>query len=375
MLTVGGFHPNFKPAPAIFPDLTPVAMTWNYGGNDNIWLRFECYFAVTTNTIQLGGRIEAGLRKKGFHAVGWIAADILFQRSPFFFCITFSAGFRVRYKSITIAGLRVEGVLSGPGPIRVTGRACIEVLFLDFCVEASFTIGEAVEQIVAVIASLIQEVAPELARASNVAALEADDRQAIVVPASVATQHALISPIGGLSWTQNRTPLNVAVSKVSGTKLERPGRLTVSAAGAGGPVRDWFAPNGFTELSDAESLNQPSFQQLDAGISLGLSVPRTSSAIEADLEPVVIRLSQIQLTLAIFVLPLVYAEMALDSRSPLTVRAVAPTIEARDESWTVMDRAGGVQRSGLTPIDAHQRAQTGGHLATVDGDMVELGGN
>lgn len=374
MLTVGGFHPNFEPAPAVFPDLTRVAMTWNYGGDDDIWLRFECYFAVTTNTIQLGGRIEAGLREGNFHAIGWIAADILFQFSPFFFCITFSAGFRVRWKSTTIAGVRVEGILSGPGPIRITGRACIEILFFDICVEASFTIGEAVEQVVAVIASLIQEVAPELARASNVAALEAEDRQASVVPAAVATEHALISPLGGLSWTQNRTPLNIAVSKVGSTKLDRPGRLTVSAAGAGGPVRDWFAPNDFTELSDSESLNQPSFQQLDAGISLGLSAPRTSSAIDADLEPVVIRLPQIPLTLAIFVLPLAYAEMALDSRSPLAIREVAPTIKVRDESWTVMNRAGGVQGSGLTPIDAHQRARAGGHLAAVDGDMVELGG-
>jgi ABC-type lipoprotein release transport system permease subunit len=54
VLSVGGFNPRFEP-PSDFPPLERIALTLGPG---NPRIRWAGYFAVTTNTVQVGARVE-----------------------------------------------------------------------------------------------------------------------------------------------------------------------------------------------------------------------------------------------------------------------------------------------------------------------------
>ena len=54
-LSAGGFHPKFQP-PAGFPSLERFALT--LADSDNPRLRAETYFALTSNSLQLGARLD-----------------------------------------------------------------------------------------------------------------------------------------------------------------------------------------------------------------------------------------------------------------------------------------------------------------------------
>ncbi len=54
-LSIGGFHPAFKPPPAL-PALERLAIT--FSNSSDFRLRAEQYFAITANTLQIGARVE-----------------------------------------------------------------------------------------------------------------------------------------------------------------------------------------------------------------------------------------------------------------------------------------------------------------------------
>ena len=87
VLTVGGFHPAFSPAPLAFPSsLTRIAMTRGTP-KDSLYFRFEGYFAITTNTFQFGAAVEVIVNLGSFDIRGALAFDTLIQRSPFHFSL------------------------------------------------------------------------------------------------------------------------------------------------------------------------------------------------------------------------------------------------------------------------------------------------
>ena len=132
LLSFGGFHPRFDPKPAQFPELTRLALTLD-SGIAGLFFRAEAYLAITSNTIQFGARLEVGYKLGPFNLVGFLGLDAIIQFSPFWFEIAISAGVRLRWNSTTLCGVRLEGILSGPGPFTISGKACIELLFFDIC--------------------------------------------------------------------------------------------------------------------------------------------------------------------------------------------------------------------------------------------------
>ncbi len=65
VLSLGGFHPAYNPEPLTFPaSLTRIAMVHGTP-NDEVYLRFEGYFAITSNTLQFGASVEARCSRAG----------------------------------------------------------------------------------------------------------------------------------------------------------------------------------------------------------------------------------------------------------------------------------------------------------------------
>jgi len=81
-LSVGGFHPAFKP-PAGFPSLARVSV--DLGRNGNPSLTLSGYLALTSNTAQVGARAELNASGAGLRLHGFVGFDALFIFSPFSF--------------------------------------------------------------------------------------------------------------------------------------------------------------------------------------------------------------------------------------------------------------------------------------------------
>src|SRR5262249_15759264 len=101
------------------------------GDGDNPRISSNSYYAVTSNSVQFGANVEAYASAAGFSIHGYLGFDVLIILSPFSFEFDFSAGFDIAYEDVTIAGLNVSGLFSGPRPWHLHGEATIDVLFIS----------------------------------------------------------------------------------------------------------------------------------------------------------------------------------------------------------------------------------------------------
>lgn len=269
VLSIGGFFPGFKPEPASIPPLARVAMSLSQS-IPGVTLRAEGYFAVTPNTIQLGGKWEAGLRAGPVSAMGFLSIDAMVQFTPFHFRAEVSAGFRVRVFGLTFAGVRIDGVIDGPGPLVISGRLTIETFLFDVSWSASFTLGSGGAPPAGPVPVLTQVVASQAVPAN----LSAAGHDPIVqLSPELAGDASVLVPLGALTWHQKRTPLSTPVSRVEGAPLGRTGKVTVASgepapAPVLAPVPEQFAPGQLSDFAAGQALNAPPFEDLPAGLRL-----------------------------------------------------------------------------------------------------------
>jgi len=266
VISIGGFFPGYRPEPATVPPLARVAMALELPV-PLVTLRAEGYVAVTTNTVQLGGRWEAGLSAGPVSALGFLSLDALVQFTPFHFRAEVSAGFRVRAFGITFAGVRIDGVIDGPGPLVISGRLTIETFLFDVSWEESFTIGAADPPPAAPPPVLADVVA---AQAIPINLTTGGSDRLVQLATTVSSDATVLVPTGALEWRQRRAPLAVPITRVDGTPLGR--TASVSASPRDGavtePLLETFPVGQLTELNAAEALNSPPFDDLPAGLRL-----------------------------------------------------------------------------------------------------------
>ena len=79
-LAVGGFHPEFQPPPD-FPGLAPLTADIGLNGNPNVLV--TGFFAVTSNTVQIGGALTLHASGSGINLDAEVSVKALFVFSPF----------------------------------------------------------------------------------------------------------------------------------------------------------------------------------------------------------------------------------------------------------------------------------------------------
>jgi hypothetical protein len=90
LMSVGGFHPAFKPPQELnVPNMKRLTLTI-LSGNPNLVL--TSYFAITSNTVQFGAKIDFRFELSEFSVIGYLQFDVLFQFSPFNFICNIAAG-------------------------------------------------------------------------------------------------------------------------------------------------------------------------------------------------------------------------------------------------------------------------------------------
>jgi hypothetical protein len=375
MVTLGGFHPEFNPEPAQFPEMARIGVAYDVKASFSIWLRLEFYFAVTTNSIQTGALIELGFKDGSVNATGWLGFDVLIQFDPFRFKIAFSAGMRIRVGAVNLAGVRVKGTLAGPGPITISAEFCIEILFFNICWSKTFELPPFAALLLPPIVVLLDVLAAAIADPAAVsstgtssagAALTADPR-----PDDTG---AVISPLGQITWTQRLLPLDTEIQRFGGRPLDagpQAFQVVTPAGVAAGEVRDHFAPGPFLNRTKSEQLNQATFERLPAGLSIGFGM-RDGDPVGRDV------------TVNSYLIPDEQPLFALAASFPTPVLASvrgrhatvedftrsAPALGITDEAWVVHDAAGSFATGSQT--DAHtQSSKTGGVALPVD-DIVAM---
>jgi hypothetical protein len=371
LLSIGGFHPAFSPEPLVLPQLTRVALTYDTGGSVRLWLRLEAYLALTSNTFQVGAALEAGVEAGPINAMGFLGFDALIQFKPFYFTVNFAAGFRVRWKGVTLAGVTLSGTLSGPGPLVLAGSFSFQVLFVTVTWHDTFTLGEEVTALAEAVASVILALTPELERASNLRSTDADDLEVLIAPRRTGAA-AVVMPQGLLTWAQRRAPLNILLERLDGVPLTESQAVVVTATGVTGSTQDWVSPGTYLNLSESEALNRTPFDWVDTGVTVGFGLRQSASLpLNVDEKIKTIRLfeeASVQQPLELF--PSLLLDALIERVGAGRVLPAAPRVGIRDETWAVR-RGGAHFADNLRETDAHQRARTHNGTALPTGDAAD----
>jgi hypothetical protein len=278
-LSAGGFHPRFQ-RPEGFPELRRLNLALLSG--DNPRLRLEAYFALTSNTVQFGARLELYAAALGFSVEGLLAFDTLVQFEPFGFEAAIAGSLTLKRGNRVLMGVGAEVALSGPAPWHVHGRARFEILFFSGEIGFDHTLGErgapAAPPTAVNVAAKVEEA---LADPRNwTAQLTGAGRTVVTLRELPDTDGRLVvHPLGGLAFTQRVAPLGITLARFGGAPVDGPLRLdldpelTVEEAGPrAAPLtvpltstKEYFAPAQFLDLSDEEKISAPSFELLAAG--------------------------------------------------------------------------------------------------------------
>jgi hypothetical protein len=276
--TVGGFYPGFNPEPAHLPALRRVGLAMD-NPIDIINVRAEGYFAVTSNSIQLGGRWEVGI-SLGIEAHGFLQVDAIVQFRPFHFEARIAAGFDVSVDDFSFASVTLSGSISGPGPIVIHGSLSIDVFLFSLSWDETFTLGSGPSDTLPAPPALMDVVYDEMNKAENVHTASIGDPQVVLSPRPGSGLLAAVPPTGTLQVSQRRAPLGLLIDRLDGRPLAGQQGVKVTAGSA--DVTDRFSPGTYITLSDSEALNRPPFDVLPAGRVLSLADPLLSESAIPD---------------------------------------------------------------------------------------------
>jgi len=371
--TVGGFFPGFNPEPAHLPALRRVGLALD-SPVPIINIRAEGYFAITSNSLQFGGRLEVGI-SLGLSAHGFVQVDAIVQFRPFHFDARVAAGFDVSAGGFNFASVTMSGSICGPGPIVIQGSLSIDVFLFSISWDETFTLGSGPADSLPSPPLLLDVIKDELSQATNVHAQSIGDPEVVLAPRPGDGKRAAVPPIGALRVEQRRAPLGLLVERVDGRPLAGPQGVRVSAVGP--DVTDRFSPGSYINLTDSEALSRPPFDLLPAGRVLSLNDPDLGEFVVVTDTRLVTQIvissgKRTDFSGIFFDLSLI-AGLTDAAAKPPMLSNTTPAVVAQQETWTTP--AGGAVFASATA--AHQFARYNATVAVAAADKaaaVDLAG-
>jgi len=281
VVSVGGFHPSYNPPALPFPSIPRIAI--NILNTPVARIRVEAYFAVTSNTVQLGAHAELYFGIKIASIEGHLGFDALFVFSPFYFIITISASLSVKLFGAGLFSVRFRGSLEGTSPWHVEGTGSISILFWDVGVDFSHTWGDKEDTALPPI-SVLPLLTAELEKLENWTAVPGGAHHKLVTLATSDLGGDLVlHPVGSLIFTQRAIPLALTLDRVGAQRPDDADHFTLSVATSGvekrGTVRESFAMAQFRDMSDAEKLSASDFENEEAGVELSIVGNQTKTSL------------------------------------------------------------------------------------------------
>lgn len=380
LFTVGGFHPSFNPGAMELPRVARVGVSVSLG---IVWIKQEMYLAITSNTFQLGSRVEAGLEIGPIAAHGWFGFDALIQFKPFHFIARIEAGFDVEVFGVSLCSVQVVGQLSGPGPLVLQARASVRILFVKVSASVTIELSSNPPERVIPIRNLPQHLQPqnqpgELTNPDNLR-VEGEDRSVIFGPQ--ATGGKLFAPVGELIWEQKRAPLNLDIEKVEGVDLGGWHRLAVTAGLADEKREDdWFGVGTYLKLPDGEALNNARFAPQQSGLRIGAGEMSKGAQAPKEIKIQLIKLPKRfkfrNLALSAQYVNAGLASVLRDRDGGAQLDPGPAQVAVRQETWNAHAANGQVQNAAaLNSVQAFVQAkQTGGVALPATAKALDLTG-
>lgn len=275
LFSVGGFHPSYTPPPLNLPTMNRLMI--NFLAEDNPRLTLSTYLAVTSNTVQMGSLLDFYFSLAGgLEVIGNLGFDILIQFSPFYLKAELYAMLSVIYNSKALFSVSLYGMLEGPKPWHVQGKA--EFTFLKIKKKVNFDKVFGEEETI-VLPDI--NVMPRLEEAAN----SSPNWQGIFPAASnlsvtLKQQEELAEPItlshpnGSLRFEQKVVPMNTTINKFGKQIPMDYQHFSMKLADSAGDdftnatTKEFFAPAEYVGLSDNEKLARKSFEKMDSGIKV-----------------------------------------------------------------------------------------------------------
>ena len=276
LLTVGGFHPQYQPPPLNLPTLRRLTLQLTTGNNPRLTL--EMYFAVTSNSVQFGAKLELFAGSMSSFAVsGFLSFDVLFQFNPFYFIASIQAKVALLAGGSEIASVSLDFTLEGPTPWHVKGKARLKICwFLTITVPFDATFGEERNTRLDDIA-VIPLLKAELSRPESWEAQLLSGHPALVSTKKVEVQEGdvVASPFGVFTVQEKTVPLGMTIQQVGSQKPTDGSQFAISRVLVEGEalsqsdVYDQFAPAQFFEMSDSDKLSsKKAFEAYPSGVKL-----------------------------------------------------------------------------------------------------------
>jgi hypothetical protein len=273
VLSVGGFHPRFTAPPLPFP--SPARITLSIVNESWARIRAETYFAVTSNSVQMGVRAEAFFGFDALSVEGYLTFDALLRFSPFYLIVEISAGFSVKVFGLGVYGIHLRGSLEGPTPWHIRGSASIEFFFFSISVDVDVTFGERRAELLPPI-EVLPRLRAEFEKLESWRATLPPSGQLFVSLRDVGSAGTLVlHPVGTLQISQRFAPLNLPLDKIGNQKpsdiKQAAATVTTSGLSVKGPTKEKFAVAQYRDMDDAAKLSAPAYEPLDSGVELGSS--------------------------------------------------------------------------------------------------------
>ncbi|MDP9437471.1 MAG: hypothetical protein M3P49_01785, partial [Actinomycetota bacterium] len=295
-LSAGGFNPRFQPPPA-FPALDRLALTLATG--DNPRLRLEAYLALTSNTAQLGARVDLYAEfkvgvdlgvaeiEKTISVQAYLGFDTLIQFSPFGLIADLGALAVGKVDGTPIVQITLNLTLTGPQPWHAWGEATFTFLEMDWRFPFDMTFGPALDQSAPAPPDPLERLRVALADQRNWSAQLPGSGHMLVTlrQLEVGQAEILVHPLGDLTVRQREVPLDVEIARFGALPLPARKKYKIEKVELGAQVlqpeakqqvRDAFAPGQFFEMSDDAKLSRPAFETLPSGYT-GLGVTDLSA--------------------------------------------------------------------------------------------------
>jgi hypothetical protein len=274
LVSVGGFHPAFTPPPIGLPALERI--TLNLVSGDNPRIVAAGYYAITSNTVQFGAKIEILAKAWKFNVYGFLGFDALFQFSPFAFTVAISGSVAVRSGSSVLFSIGLDLDLAGPAPWSINGTGSFRILFCKVKVRFSKTWGEEPDTTLPDVAVLPKLLAALRQPENWEARLPARNHLLVSLRTidDVGQDRLVIHPAGVLTVAQKVVPLDTTIERFGNQRPADARRFTIHHASANGsafrkrPVEEYFAPAQFEDMDNAQKLSRRSFERLPAGVRL-----------------------------------------------------------------------------------------------------------
>lgn len=276
-LSAGGFFPQYA-APPRLKDLRRIGLPLSPPVKA-VTLSATAYFALTANSLQLGGQVSLKATIGPVNGEAEFGLDALFEWSPnIHFIFDVRASVKIKWNSYTVAGASFHGRLEGATPWHLEGKASVSILWWDVDFEPGpWTWGEAAPAQLAPVKAL-DAVAEAMGAKAAWSARSVTHRQTVRVHASDAETTLLLEPLSVLAVKQERVPIDTDIQRL-GPNPTAERRLTFDTPGfvvggkfapapIFGQVEADFAPGQFLNLTRDEQMSRPAFEKRPAGVEL-----------------------------------------------------------------------------------------------------------